>query len=306
MHASPQHTPRALTHAAAAAAAAQLGWAGPLKTLHAANWGPGVWNAYELPAAARDPRNFIRVWPDWSKRGAKTKLYIQFKCAGGRARAGRGGRRALHGVCAAAASLATTTHARARLRPRARRRQRTGYDRELPTNGSFADRVTVYSASANDPQPFTSWEAGIAEGEQWREARLGSNVVVRVPKFGNGSAEVSLCHWDEERETSCSDGLDNDCDGRTDDADPDCGGPPGGEDLPEARGPTAAGDGGGSGHSHSHISGGRGHGSIGGHSSRSGGGKSSTAPAPPPTPPPAPAAPDPEPQQQDFFGMLFG
>lgn len=34
-------------------------------------------------------------------------------------------------------------------------RRRIGYDRELPFNGSFADRVTVYSASANDPQPFT-------------------------------------------------------------------------------------------------------------------------------------------------------
>ena len=61
--------------------AMQVGWAGPLKTLDADSWPPGVWLTYRLPAAADSPRNFIRAWPNWSKRGAKSRIYIQFKCA---------------------------------------------------------------------------------------------------------------------------------------------------------------------------------------------------------------------------------
>jgi uncharacterized membrane protein YgcG len=101
----------------------------------------------------------------------------------------------------------------------------------------------VYSADAADPQPFTSWEAGVAPRQQWREARLASNLVVRVPRVVNGSAEVRLCRWTEAKETSCDDGLDNDCDGRVDAADGDC---QGGGDGSSSSSSSSSGGGGGS------------------------------------------------------------
>lgn len=57
----------------------QLGWAGPVRTLTKDNWPAGQWNQYTLPAAVKDPRNFVRIWPDWSKRAAKYKLYVQYR-----------------------------------------------------------------------------------------------------------------------------------------------------------------------------------------------------------------------------------
>ncbi|GBF95823.1 hypothetical protein Rsub_08259 [Raphidocelis subcapitata] len=232
----------------------QLGWAGPIRTLHSDNWPAGQWNQYALPAAAREPRNFVRVWPDWSKRGAKNKLYVQY-------------------------------------------RRKILYDRELPPSKSgFGDRVMVYSAAADDPMPFTSWEAGIDEGQQWRETRLGSGLVVRVSKFrGNVSAEVQLCHWNEEREASCGDGLDNDCDGLADGDDPDCapqsggggggsgGAPQSGGNTPQSGGntPQSGGGGGGGGGGAQQASGGEGRNSSSGGSgaqqASGGGGRNSSS-----------------------------
>ncbi len=60
----------------------QLGWAGPVKTLHGGNFPAGTWNTYRLPAAVANPKNFIRIWPDWSRGGAKSKWYIQYRWAG--------------------------------------------------------------------------------------------------------------------------------------------------------------------------------------------------------------------------------
>lgn len=65
-----------------------------------------------------------------------------------------------------------------------------GFDAELSQRGAFGDVVAVYAADAADPQPYTSWEAGVAAGQQWREERLGSGLVVRVPKFEGDSAQV--------------------------------------------------------------------------------------------------------------------
>jgi hypothetical protein len=109
------------------------------------------------------------------------------------------------------------------------------YDRELQISGGFGDRVMVYSVDAADPQPYTSWEAGVDAGQQWREARLNTSLVIRVPSYDNATttAKVQVCHWSEAKETSCGDGLDNDCDGRIDADDPDCSGGGGGGSSPE-------------------------------------------------------------------------
>jgi hypothetical protein len=62
--------------------------------------------------------------------------------------------------------------------------------------GAFGDRVIVYSVDASDPQPFSSWEAGIDAGQQWREVRLNSSLIIRVPSFGPGDvATVRICRW---------------------------------------------------------------------------------------------------------------
>jgi hypothetical protein len=68
----------------------QLGWAGPLKTLTSDNWPAGKWETHTLPAAVSDPKNFIRIWPDWSPQAARYKLFLQYR-RGGRAGPGRGG-----------------------------------------------------------------------------------------------------------------------------------------------------------------------------------------------------------------------
>jgi hypothetical protein len=107
-------------------------------------------------------------------------------------------------------------------------RKRMLYDRELPDEGPMGNRVMVYSTLASDPQPFTSWEAGVDAGQQWREARLNTSVVVRVMRYDNASAVVRLCRAEGEAEGACGDGLDNDCDGRVDGDDPDCATPQGG------------------------------------------------------------------------------
>jgi hypothetical protein len=57
----------------------QVGWASPVATLTSDNLPPGVWKAFTLPAAALTPKNFVRIWPDWGKKSAKSKLYLQYK-----------------------------------------------------------------------------------------------------------------------------------------------------------------------------------------------------------------------------------
>lgn len=61
----------------------QVGWAGPVKTLTSANFPAGTWASYTLPAAVAHPKNFIRVWPDWSRQGARNKIYLQYRRAKG-------------------------------------------------------------------------------------------------------------------------------------------------------------------------------------------------------------------------------
>jgi hypothetical protein len=62
----------------------QLGWAGPVKTLSSDNWPAGKWETHTLPAAVSDPKNFIRIWPDWSPQAARNKIFIQYRQAGRR------------------------------------------------------------------------------------------------------------------------------------------------------------------------------------------------------------------------------
>jgi hypothetical protein len=157
------------------------------------------------------------------------------------------------------------------------------YDRELPDEGPMGNRVMVYSTVASDPQPFTSWEAGVDAGQQWREARLNTSVVVRVMRYGNASAVVRLCRWAEEAETACGDGLDNDCDGRVDGDDPDCtagapqggGGGGGGGSGASVGGSKGGSSSGGASKSSDSGGGGSGKSSGGGGSSKGGGGGSS-------------------------------
>ena len=55
---------------------------------------------YTLPAAVDEPKNFLKIWPDWSQTGAKSKIFLQYRCGswlGGAAGAAGGARR---GACA--------------------------------------------------------------------------------------------------------------------------------------------------------------------------------------------------------------
>ncbi|KIY91517.1 hypothetical protein MNEG_16447 [Monoraphidium neglectum] len=59
----------------------QVGWAAPIATLTSDTLPAGTWKSFELPAAALDPKNFVRIWPDWDKKGAKSKIYLQYNSA---------------------------------------------------------------------------------------------------------------------------------------------------------------------------------------------------------------------------------
>lgn len=110
-------------------------------------------------------------------------------------------------------------------------RKRLGYDSGLSVARGFADRVAVYSTRVGDPQPYTSHEASVAQGETWREPRLGTGLVARFEKVVGNSAVVALCRpsvGQSRGERDCADGLDNDCDGVVDGQDSDCGGGGGG------------------------------------------------------------------------------
>lgn len=57
----------------------QVGWAAPVATLSSENFPAGTWLTFSLPAAALDPKNFVRIWPDWDAKGSKSRLYLQYK-----------------------------------------------------------------------------------------------------------------------------------------------------------------------------------------------------------------------------------
>jgi hypothetical protein len=82
----------------------------------------------------------------------------------------------------------------------------------------------VYSVPAGDPQPYSSFEKSIAPGETYVDDRMGTGLRIYLKQIKDGAvADVRVCYPNQEgRETSCGDGLDNDCDGLTDADDPDC------------------------------------------------------------------------------------
>lgn len=85
-------------HVLASVSPPQLGWAGPVKSLWSDIWPAGQWSTHVLPAAVENPKNFIKIWPDWSQEGAKNKLFIQYRWAAA-ARWGSARRRAGARVC---------------------------------------------------------------------------------------------------------------------------------------------------------------------------------------------------------------
>eukprot|EP00877_Chromochloris_zofingiensis_P010829 jgi/Chrzof1/59/Cz01g02040.t1 len=102
-------------------------------------------------------------------------------------------------------------------------RKKIGYDTGLNADTGFGNRVIVYSSLASDAQPYTSFEKSLTASDPfWKEARLGSNLVVAVTDFLDNAAVVWVCRPSEDVETTCSDGYDNDCDGYIDSKDSDC------------------------------------------------------------------------------------
>lgn len=100
------------------------------------------------------------------------------------------------------------------------RRRAEGYDAGLLPE--VRDKVTLYSTPLGDAMPYTSLEAVIGERTTLREERLGSRLTIRVGGRSDDGVAVQLCRPAAESERDCGDGRDDDCDGLTDGADPDC------------------------------------------------------------------------------------
>ena len=57
----------------------QLGWAGPVATLHAGNFKPGRWAAYSLPASITAAKHFLRVKGDWNNVGGSNHIFVSYR-----------------------------------------------------------------------------------------------------------------------------------------------------------------------------------------------------------------------------------
>jgi hypothetical protein len=96
-----------------------------------------------------------------------------------------------------------------------------GYDIGLPSE--YANKINVYRWDGNtyDYLGYSSHLAALsmaAGSTTWSN----SSLVVRVTGVSAAGASIAICRADGTTETSCGDGLDNDCDGLIDSADPDC------------------------------------------------------------------------------------
>jgi len=249
----------------------QMGWATAVApALTWQTFPAGTWARHALPAQITTSRNYLRVRPDWAGRAeavagavvGPAAAAVEGKGAAAAAAAVEGAAPASAAAAAPAAAPAETAAAvgAAQYNLYFSYRKRLGYDAGMSVSRGFADKVSVYSTRAGDPQPFTSHEGAIAEGATWRETRLGSGLVVAFETAEGNAASVALCRptpGQEARESDCADGLDNDCDGLADGQDAgDCGGAggagapgpgPGPAPSPAAGGQRRAGEGGGGG-----------------------------------------------------------
>ncbi|KAG2429696.1 hypothetical protein HYH02_013954 [Chlamydomonas schloesseri] len=191
----------------------KLGFASPVRTFDATNRGLIESNPTQvlLPASTTSPTNALLINPNWPAFPAPTVpparppplLYGQY-----RSRLGGD------------AGLALTVRERLLLHT---------------LNASLADPVGSGAVGANVPSPSPVLVAALQPGQQYRYT--AARVVVKFESLQpppatdpagvtGGVAAVSVCGYRYEKESAgeggCYNGLDDDCDGLVDSADPDC------------------------------------------------------------------------------------
>eukprot|EP00798_Chlamydomonas_sp_ICE-L_P014165 gene14165-20133_t len=103
-------------------------------------------------------------------------------------------------------------------------RTRVGYDESI--RSSYAQRISIHQYNGTSIfdfwRPIIVGNAGLQLGAIFNDTNTG--IVVETLEFGETEGKMKLCRYTETVETNCFDGLDNDCNGLTDDEDPACAG----------------------------------------------------------------------------------
>ncbi|KAG1673422.1 hypothetical protein FOA52_002187 [Chlamydomonas sp. UWO 241] len=170
--------------------AINAGWYKELAIHTSANTSPGVWYRYFIPAAELSDTNTVKISPDWAYVAGLPSYYLSLKT-------------------------------------------NCGYNANI--DSFFKDKLSMHtSSSVSQSDGIPPFYLGMIPGSS--NAGAGFNVgsviketaarlVIRFNALSPGatSADVSFC---EETPASgtCSDGLDNDCNGLIDTADPACAG----------------------------------------------------------------------------------
>ncbi|GIL74923.1 hypothetical protein Vretifemale_4801 [Volvox reticuliferus] len=171
----------------------RLGWVSPLPggDLNDTTLPVGQPMIFYLPGQNENPHSYLRINPTWATTGSQT--YSRLK---------------------APIPAFFISH----------RYKEVPFDNLSPANSHIA--VHTFSGT-QDPQSYqnVTLEAFLFVKEEYR-APMPFNLVVRFVTYkSGGNATIIICRADGEEEgggSSCSDGLDNDCDGLVDFADPDC------------------------------------------------------------------------------------
>ncbi|KAG1673424.1 hypothetical protein FOA52_002189 [Chlamydomonas sp. UWO 241] len=175
--------------------AVRAGWYKELAVHTSANTSPGVWYRYSIPAAELTDTNTVKISPTGAPFLGNPAYYLSLKT-------------------------------------------NRGYNANI--DSYFKDKLSVHTSGSSSQSdgipPFylgtipgsSNAGAGYAVGSVIKET--AARLVIRFDALSPGStfADVSFCVYTTTVETpasgTCSDGLDNDCNGLIDAADPACGG----------------------------------------------------------------------------------
>ena len=179
----------------------QLGWSDLIATADSSSLGLGGTLNFTIPVQSSTPENTIRILPSWLQQGTG---YMPSFWVGYR-------------IDSSPYDLPSTAT--------------QGTFSAAP--GSSSGVVNIYQypgaskADATDTQRV-GWlsTAGSSPSLIWQDTTYGSSLVIRLQAANQNSATVSVCRQAVAVESAslCFDGLDNDCDGLIDLADPGCAG----------------------------------------------------------------------------------
>ncbi|GFH30779.1 peptidase_M11 domain-containing protein, partial [Haematococcus lacustris] len=166
----------------------QLGWSQPLLEVTSANLPPSSWLTVQLPGLALQQTSVVRVLPTWNAGATTPAYFIAYRPA-------------------------------------------LGHDSGLSANGyGLGNMVHIHTYDWPAVPAAIEWRPTLlrslaSPGAIWSDVWT-SNLRVRLISLSpdQTTASVGICRYTVSYETGddCFDGLDNDCNGLTDDQDPNC------------------------------------------------------------------------------------